>query len=49
MEEAERRMDINASQLKSFEQSANHISTKVIKATGVLEALKNDQAATLLD
>ena len=49
MEEAERRMDVNGGQLKSLEQSANQISTSVIKATGVLEALKNDEAATLLD
>ena len=49
MEEAERRMDVNASHLKSLGQSANEISTKVIKATGVLEALRNDEAANLLD
>ena len=49
MEEAERRMDVNASHLKSLGQSANQISTKVIKATGVLEALRNDEAANLLD
>ena len=49
MEEAERRMDVNASHLKILGQSANQISTKVIKATGVLEALRNDEAATMLD
>ena len=49
MKEAERRMDVNGSQLKSLEQSANQISTRVIKATGVLEALRNDESATLLD
>ena len=49
MEEAERRMDVNASHLKSLGQSASQISTKVIKATGVLEALRNDEAANLLD
>jgi hypothetical protein len=49
MAQAERRMDVNASQLKSLEQSANQISTKIIKATGVLEALRNDEAANLLD
>ena len=49
MEVAELRMDANASYLKSLEQSANQISTRVIKATGVLEALRNDGPATLLD
>ena len=36
VEEAERRMDVNASHLKSLGQSASQISTKIIKATGVL-------------
>ena len=49
MEEAERRMNVNASHLKSLKQSASQNSTRVIKATGVLEALKNDEAAILLD
>ena len=49
MEESERRMDVNGSRLKSLEHSAKQILTKVIKATGVLEALRNDEAANLLD
>ena len=49
MEEAERRMECNGGQLKTLEQSANQFSTKVIKATGVLEVLKNKEAATRLD
>ena len=49
MAEAKRRMGVNASQLKSLEQSAKQISTKVTKAIGVLETLKNDEAVTSLD
>ena len=49
MEEAEGRMETNGGHLKMLEQSANKFSTKVIKATGVLEALRNKEAATRLD
>ena len=49
MKEAERRMDVNGSQLEGRKQAANQISTTLIKATGVLEAVRNDEAATLVD
>ena len=35
--------------MESRKQSANQISTTLVKATGVLEAVKNDEAAALLD
>ena len=49
MKEAERRMDTNASRLMALEQSATQASTKLFKTTGVLEALKNEEAANLMD
>ena len=46
---AEQRMEANASYLGDRKNSANRISTRVIKATGVLEAIRNDEPATLFD
>ena len=49
MKEAERRMDTNASKPMALQQSATQTSTKLVKATGVLEAMKNEEAANLMD
>ena len=49
MREAERRMTVNASTLKNLEGVAKRVSNQIIKATGLLEANKSDEAVTCLD
>ena len=45
MAEAEQRMKVNAARLKDLEQKANQITIKILKAIGVLEALKDKASA----
>ena len=49
MQEAERRMTVNTSTLKNLEGVAKQVSNQLIRATGVLEANKSDEAVTYLD
>ena len=49
MKEAERRMKVNASILKNLGDSAKQVSNQLIKAIGVLEAVKTEEAVTFLD
>ena len=49
MKEAERRMEVNASTLKNLEHSAKQIQNQLTKASGVLEAVKTEEAVTFLD
>ncbi len=49
MQEAERRMEANASTLKNLEDWAKQVSNQLIKRTGVLEAVKTDEAVAWLN
>ena len=49
MKEAMRRMEVNASKLKTLADQANPISIKLIRATGVLLTNKDQEAASYVD
>ena len=49
IKEAERRMEVNSAMLDAQSKSAKQISTRLIKATGVLEATKTDEAVVYVE